>query len=353
MEIWDLLRMVVHNQASDLHLSAGLPPMQRLHGEICRLPFPAMSSDEVAQMLALVMTEAQKAQLAQDLECDFAFDSSELGDFPQVGRFRVNVFHQSRGLGAVFRVIPAKVPNLDELKAPIILKDIANSGHGLVLVTGATGSGKSTTLAAMVDHINRHSAKHIVTLEDPIEFVHASKNALIHQREVGKHTQSFSNALRAALREDPDVILVGEMRDLESIRLALTAAETGHLVLASLHTNSAAKAIDRLVDAFPAGEKEMIRTMLAESLSAVVSQTLCLDSAGQGRVAAYEVMVVTTAIRHLIRENKIAQIYSAIQTGQSVGMQTLDQHLAILRDQNFISVEEARKKAVNKELFHA
>lgn len=343
MEIWDLLRMVVHNQASDLHLSAALPPMQRLHGEMCRLELPATSSDEVMSMLASVMTEGQKAQLEQYLECDVSFD------FPDVSRFRVNAFHQSRGLAAVFRIIPSKVPSLDELKAPVILKDIANSGRGLVLVTGATGSGKSTTLAAMVDYINSHHAKHIVTLEDPIEFVHLSKSSLIHQREVGKHTQSFSNALRAALREDPDVILVGEMRDLDSIRLALTAAETGHLVLASLHTNSAAKTIDRIVDAFPAGEKEMIRAMLAESLKAVVSQTLCRDVLGQSRLAAYEIMVVTTAIRHLIRENKIAQIYSAIQTGQSLGMQTLDQHLSILFNQHLIASEEFRKNGVNKD----
>jgi len=342
MEIWDLLRMVVHNQASDLHLSAELPPMQRVHGEMCHLALPVLSSDEVGRMLASVMSEAQRAQLAQYLECDFSFDFSE------VGRFRVNAFHQNRGLAAVFRVIPSKVPNLDELKAPIIFKDIANSAHGLVLVTGATGSGKSTTLAAMVDYINCSHAKHIVTLEDPIEFVHTSKSSLIHQREVGKHTQSFSNALRAALREDPDVILVGEMRDLDSIRLALTAAETGHLVLASLHTNSAAKTIDRIVDAFPVGEKEMIRTMLAESLKAVVSQTLCRDVAEQGRLAAYEIMVVTTAIRHLIRENKIAQIYSAIQTGQSLGMQTLDQHLSILFNQHLISADELLSQAVNK-----
>lgn len=343
MEIWDLLRMVVHHQASDLHLSAALPPMQRLHGEMCRLDLPATSSDEVMNMLVSVMTEGQKAQLEQYLECDFSFD------FPDLGRFRVNAFQQSRGLAAVFRAIPSKVPNLDELKAPIILKDIANSGRGLVLVTGATGSGKSTTLAAMVDYINSHHAKHVVTLEDPIEFVHTSKKSLIHQREIGKHTQSFSNALRAVLREDPDVILVGEMRDLDSIRLALTAAETGHLVLASLHTSSAGKTIDRIVDAFPAGEKEMIRAMLAESLKAVVSQTLCRNVAGDGRVAAYEVMIVTTAIRHLIRENKIAQIYSVIQTGQSLGMQTLDQHLSILSGQGLISENELKNKAIDQQ----
>ena len=345
MEIWALLQTVMNNQASDLHLSSGLPAMQRLHGEIHPLAETAFSAADVRRILREVMTQSQQEELEQNLECDFSLD------FSGVGRFRVNAFHQARGLSAVFRVIPAITPKLDDLRAPIILKDIADSPHGLVLVTGATGSGKSTTLTAMLDYINQQRAAHIITLEDPIEFVHSPKKSLIQQREIGAHTQSFSQALRSALREDPDVILVGEMRDLESIRLALTAAETGHLVLASLHTNSAAKTIDRIVDAFPAGEKEMIRTMLAESLKAVVSQTLCQNLAGQGRLAAYEVMVVTTAIRHLIRENKIAQIYSAIQTGQSLGMQTLDQHLAILRDQNLISLKEARQKAVSKDLF--
>jgi twitching motility protein PilT len=275
--------------------------------------------------------------------CYFSFE------IPDLARFRVNAFNQQRGAGAVFRTIPSKVLTLDELNAPKVFKDIADTPRGIVLVTGPTGSGKSTTLAAMIDYINETQMSHVLTVEDPIEFVHTSKKSLINQREVGPHTQSFENALRSALREDPDVILVGEMRDLETIRLALTAAETGHLVFGTLHTSSAAKTIDRVVDVFPAAEKEMVRSMLSESLRAVISQTLCKTKDEQGRVAAHEIMMGTPAIRNLIRENKIAQMYSAIQTGQSMGMQTLDQNLQDLVKRNVISAAEARTKAANRD----
>jgi twitching motility protein PilT len=284
-----------------------------------------------------IMSLAQQTQLRQTHECDFSFD------VPALSRFRVNVFEQARGVSAVFRVIPHIVPSLDSLHAPVAFADLLHRTRGLVLVTGATGSGKSTTLAAMVHALNQTQAKHIITLEDPIEFVHTPHQCLIQQREVGAHTLSFSNALRAALREDPDVILVGELRDLETIRLAITAAETGHLVLGTLHTSSAAKTINRIVDVFPAEEKDMVRSMLSESLNAVISQVLCKRKDGAGRVAAYEVMVGTPAVRNLIREGKVAQLYSAIQTGRAVGMQTLDQSLAALVQQDLIEAQANRK----------
>jgi twitching motility protein PilT len=302
-----------------------------------------MEHAEVHRMLYDIMNDSQRKVYEETLECDFSFE------IPDLARFRVNAFNQQRGAGAVFRTIPSKVLTLDELNAPKVFKDIADTPRGIVLVTGPTGSGKSTTLAAMIDYINETQMSHVLTVEDPIEFVHTSKKSLINQREVGPHTQSFENALRSALREDPDVILVGEMRDLETIRLALTAAETGHLVFGTLHTSSAAKTIDRVVDVFPAAEKEMVRSMLSESLRAVISQTLCKTKDEQGRVAAHEIMMGTPAIRNLIRENKIAQMYSAIQTGQSMGMQTLDQNLQDLVKRNVISAAEARSKAANRD----
>ena len=343
MDISDLLAFSVKNKASDLHLSAGLPPMIRVHGDVRKINLPAMEHAEVHRMLYDIMNDSQRKHYEETLECDFSFE------IPNLARFRVNAFNQQRGAGAVFRTIPTNVLTLEQLNAPRVFKDIADTPRGIVLVTGPTGSGKSTTLAAMVDYINESQMSHILTVEDPIEFVHRSKKSLINQREVGPHTQSFENALRSALREDPDVILVGEMRDLETIRLALTAAETGHLVFGTLHTSSAAKTIDRGVDVFPAAEKEMVRSMLSESLRAVISQTLCKTKDEQGRVAAHEIMIGTPAIRNLIRENKIAQMYSAIQTGQSVGMQTLDQNLQELVKRNVISAAEARSKAVNRD----
>ncbi len=345
MNISDLLVFSVKNKASDLHLSAGLPPMIRVHGDIRKINVPVMEHSEVHDMVYDIMNDGQRKVYEETLECDFAFE------IPNLARFRVNAFNQNRGSGAVFRTIPTKILSLEQLACPPIFKDIADTPRGIVLVTGPTGSGKSTTLAAMVDYVNENEFGHILTVEDPIEFVHQSKKCLINQREVGPHTLSFANALRAALREDPDVILVGEMRDLETIRLALTAAETGHLVFGTLHTSSAAKTVDRIVDVFPAAEKEMVRSMLSESLRAVISQTLCKTKDGEGRVAAHEIMIGTPAIRNLIRENKIAQMYSSIQTGQNVGMQTLDQCLQDLLKRNAISVSEARGKAANKDAF--
>lgn len=343
MDISDLLTFSVKNNASDLHLSAGLPPMIRVHGDIRKINVPIMENTEVHDMVYDIMNDGQRKRYEEFLECDFSFE------IPNLARFRVNAFNQGRGAGAVFRTIPSKILTLEELKCPAVFKEIIDVPRGIVLVTGPTGSGKSTTLAAMVDHVNENKKDHILTIEDPIEFVHESKKSLINQREVGQHTLSFQNALRAALREDPDVILVGELRDLETIRLALTAAETGHLVFGTLHTSSAAKTIDRVVDVFPAAEKEMVRSMLSESLRAVISQTLCKTRDEQGRVAAHEIMIGTPAIRNLIRENKVAQMYSSIQTGQNIGMQTLDQSLQDLVRRNIITAAEARSKAANKE----
>lgn len=345
MDISDLLAFSVKNNASDLHLSAGLPPMIRVHGDVRKINVPAMEHSEVHAMVYDIMNDGQRKVYEEVLECDFSFE------IPNLARFRVNAFNHNRGAGAVFRTIPSKILTLEQLNCPPIFKEIAQNPRGICLVTGPTGSGKSTTLAAMIDFINDNEFGHILTVEDPIEFVHQSKKCLINQREVGPHTLSFANALRSALREDPDVILVGEMRDLETIRLALTAAETGHLVFGTLHTSSAAKTIDRIVDVFPAAEKEMVRSMLSESLRAVISQTLCKTKDEKGRVAAHEIMIGTPAIRNLIRENKIAQMYSAIQTGQNVGMQTLDQNLKELVQRNIISVAEAKSKAANKESF--
>jgi twitching motility protein PilT len=345
MDISELLAFVVKNKASDLHLSSGLPPMIRVHGDIRRINLPAMEHKDVHAMVYDIMSDGQRKFYEENLECDFSFA------IPNLARFRVNAFVQHRGAGAVFRTIPSKVLSLEDLKAPKIFQDISDQPRGLVLVTGPTGSGKSTTLAAMINYINENDYGHILTVEDPIEFVHESKKSLINQREVGPHTLSFANALRSALREDPDVILVGEMRDLETIRLAMTAAETGHLVFGTLHTSSAAKTVDRIIDVFPAEEKEMVRAMLSESLRAVISQTLLKTKDGTGRTAAHEIMIGTPAIRNLIRENKIAQMYSAIQTGQSFGMQTLDQNLQELVRRNLVAAAEARSRAVNKDLF--
>jgi len=343
VDISDLLAFSVKNKASDLHLSAGLPPMIRVHGDIRKINVPALDHTQVHGMVYDIMNDGQRKVYEETLECDFSFE------IPNLARFRVNAFNHNRGSGAVFRTIPSKILTLEQLNCPAIFKEIANTPRGIVLVTGPTGSGKSTTLAAMVDYINENEMGHILTVEDPIEFVHTSKKCLINQREVGPHTLSFNNALRSALREDPDVILVGEMRDLETIRLALSAAETGHLVFGTLHTSSAAKTVDRIVDVFPAAEKEMVRSMLSESLRSVISQTLCKTKDEQGRVAAHEIMIGTPAIRNLIRENKVAQMYSSIQTGQNVGMQTLDQNLQDLVRRNVISATEARSKAANKE----
>ncbi|MEO7728215.1 MAG: type IV pilus twitching motility protein PilT [Burkholderiales bacterium] len=345
MDISELLAFVVKNKASDLHLSSGLPPMIRVHGDIRRINLPSMEHKDVHGMMYDIMNDGQRKFYEENLECDFSFA------IPNLARFRVNAFVQQRGAAAVMRTIPSKILSLEDLKAPKIFGDIADQPRGMVLVTGPTGSGKSTTLAAMVNHKNETELGHILTVEDPIEFVHESKKCLINQREVGPHTLSFANALRSALREDPDVILVGEMRDLETIRLAMTAAETGHLVFGTLHTSSAAKTIDRIIDVFPAEEKEMIRAMLSESLKAVISQSLLKTKDGSGRAAAHEIMIGTPAIRNLIREAKVAQMYSAIQTGQQYGMQTLDQNLLELVKRNVVSMDEARTKAANKDNF--
>jgi twitching motility protein PilT len=345
MDITELLAFSVKNKASDLHLSAGLPPMIRVHGDIRRINLPALEHKDVHALVYDIMNDGQRKAYEENKEIDFSFE------VPGLARFRVNAFVHNRGAGAVMRTIPSKILSLEELKAPKIFEAVSEYPRGMVLVTGPTGSGKSTTLAGMVNHRNENELGHILTVEDPIEFVHESKKCLINQREVGPHTLSFQNALRSALREDPDVILVGEMRDLETIRLAMTAAETGHLVFGTLHTSSAAKTIDRIIDVFPADEKEMVRAMLSESLRAVISQALLKTKDGAGRVAAHEIMICTPAIRNLIREAKVPQMYSAIQTGQSMGMQTLDQCLATLIKENKITPAEARTKAANKDSF--
>ncbi len=344
MDITELLAFTVKHNASDLHLSAGLPPMIRVDGDIRRINVPALDHKMVHALVYDIMNDKQRRDYEEFLEVDFSFE------IPGLARFRVNAFNQDRGAAAVFRTIPSKVLTLEDLNAPPVFRTICENPRGLILVTGPTGSGKSTTLAAMIDHINENLYGHILTIEDPIEFVHQSKKCLINQREVHRDTLGFAEALRSALREDPDIILVGELRDLETIRLALTAAETGHLVFGTLHTSSAAKTIDRIVDVFPAGEKSMVRSMLSESLRAVIAQTL-LKKTGGGRIAAWEIMIGTPAIRNLIREDKVAQMYSAIQTGQAVGMQTLDQHLQELLQRGLISRQDARARAQNKEAF--
>ncbi len=344
MDIAELLAFSVKNNASDLHISAGLPPMIRVDGDIRRVNVPALDHKTVHSLIYDIMNDKQRKDFEEFLETDFSFE------IPNLARFRVNAFNHNRGAGGVFRTIPSTILTLEELGCPASFKEIADQPRGIVLVTGPTGSGKSTTLAAMMDHVNNERFEHILTIEDPIEFVHESKKCLVNQREVHRDTHGFNEALRSALREDPDIILVGELRDLETIRLALTAAETGHLVFGTLHTSSAAKTIDRIIDVFPAAEKTMVRSMLSESLRAVISQTL-LKKTGGGRIAAHEIMIGTPAIRNLIREDKVAQMYSAIQTGQAVGMQTLDQNLQDLVARNLISRIDARSKAMNKEMF--
>ncbi|MCL6039912.1 type IV pilus twitching motility protein PilT [Neisseria meningitidis] len=343
MQITDLLAFGAKNKASDLHLSSGISPMIRVHGDMRRINLPEMSAEEVGNMVTSVMNDHQRKIYQQNLEVDFSFE------LPNVARFRVNAFNIGRGPAAVFRTIPSTVLSLEELKAPSIFQKIAESPRGMVLVTGPTGSGKSTTLAAMINYINETQPAHILTIEDPIEFVHQSKKSLINQRELHQHTLSFANALRSALREDPDVILVGEMRDPETIGLALTAAETGHLVFGTLHTTGAAKTVDRIVDVFPAGEKEMVRSMLSESLTAVISQNLLKTHDGNGRVASHEILIANPAVRNLIRENKITQINSVLQTGQASGMQTMEQSLQSLVRQGLIAPEVARRRAQNSE----
>ncbi|HID7655864.1 TPA: type IV pilus twitching motility protein PilT [Neisseria meningitidis] len=343
MQITDLLAFGAKNKASDFHLSSGISPMIRVHGDMRRINLPEMSAEEVGNMVTSVMNDHQRKIYQQNLEVDFSFE------LPNVARFRVNAFNIGRGPAAVFRTIPSTVLSLEELKAPSIFQKIAESPRGMVLVTGPTGSGKSTTLAAMINYINETQPAHILTIEDPIEFVHQSKKSLINQRELHQHTLSFANALRSALREDPDVILVGEMRDPETIGLALTAAETGHLVFGTLHTTGAAKTVDRIVDVFPAGEKEMVRSMLSESLTAVISQNLLKTHDGNGRVASHEILIANPAVRNLIRENKITQINSVLQTGQASGMQTMDQSLQSLVRQGLIAPEVARRRAQNSE----
>jgi twitching motility protein PilT len=343
MDITELLAFSTKQKASDLHISAGLPPMIRIDGDIRRINLPSMDHEQVHHLIYDIMNDQQRKDYERQFETDFSFE------IPGVARFRVNAFNHNRGAGAVFRTIPSKVLSMEELGMGQVFRDISSVPRGLVLVTGPTGSGKSTTLAAMIDYVNQQRYDHILTIEDPIEFVHESKKCLVNQREVHRDTHGFTEALRSALREDPDIILVGEMRDLETIRLALTAAETGHLVMGTLHTTSAAKTIDRIVDVFPADEKSMVRSMLAGSLEAVISQTL-LKRKGGGRVAAHEIMRGTSAIRNLIREDKVAQMYSSIQTGSNVGMQTLDQALLDLVTQGIVDRNEAKKKALNPEI---
>lgn len=347
MDVSELLAFTVKNKASDLHLSSGEPPMIRIHGDMTRIKMPPLEAREVQAMVYDIMNDGQRKHFEEFLELDFSFS---LGD---IARFRVNVFKQNRGLSAVFRVIPNEVLTMETLNCPAIFKEIAMTPRGICLVTGPTGSGKSTTLAAMIDYINENTKGHVLTIEDPIEFVHKSKNCLVSQRELGPHTHSFANSLKAALREDPDVVLVGEMRDLETISLALTAAETGHMVFGTLHTSSAPKTIDRIIDVFPAAEKDMVRAMLSESLRAVISQTLIKTSDGQGRLAAHEIMIGNPAIRNLIRENKIPQMVSVMQTSAREGMQTLDSNLQELVKARKITQQAAMEKAQNKKLFGA
>ncbi|MDX1304139.1 type IV pilus twitching motility protein PilT [Photobacterium sp.] len=336
MDITELLDFSVKHNASDLHLSAGVPPMIRVDGDVRKLSLPSLEHSDVHRLMFDIMNDAQRREYEEKLEVDFSFE------LPNVGRFRVNAFHQSRGSAAVFRTIPVEIPTLESLNVPEVFYKIAQCQRGLVLVTGATGSGKSTTIASLVDYINENYNRHILTIEDPVEFVHRSKRSLINQREVHRDTHSFHNALRSSLREDPDVIVVGELRDKETISLALTAAETGHLVLGTLHTSSAAKTVDRIIDVFPGNDKAMVRSMLSESLRTVVSQHL-LKCVSGGRVAAHEIMMASPAIRNLIREDKVAQMYSMIQTGSALGMQTIEQSIKMLVAQGMVEAEEGRR----------
>lgn len=337
MDLTELLAFAMQNNASDLHLSSGNQPIIRVYGQLRRVKSDPLRTDDIRGMLYSVMTEDQRSEYEKNLETDFAIS------FGEKARFRVNAFTSRNGACAVFRTIPSTVPTMDELELPPIMKRFAELEKGIVLVTGPTGSGKSTTLASMIDHINMTEALHIITIEDPVEFFHTSKKALVNHRELHADTRSFSAALRSALREDPDVILVGEMRDYETISLALTAAETGHLVFATLHSSSAAKTVDRIIDVFPTGDKEMVRAMLANSLQGVVAQTLLRKADGSGRVGAFEILVGTNAIRNLIRENQVAQIYSMMQTGSRYGMCTMEDSVRALLDSGVIDREEARR----------
>ena len=338
MDIAELLGFSVKQGASDLHVTAGMPPLVRVNGDIRRIDVPELDHQDVHTLLCGIMNDRQRKDYEEFLETDFSFE------VPDLARFRVNAFMQNRGAAAVFRTIPSKVLSMEQLGMGDVFRRISDVSRGLICVTGPTGSGKSTTLAAMVDYINDSRHEHILTIEDPIEFVHQSRKCLVNQREVHRDTHGFNEALRSALREDPDIIMVGELRDLETIRLALTAAETGHLVFSTLHTSSAARTVNRIIDVFPAAEKHMVRSMLSESLQAVISQTL-LKKPGGGRVAAHEIMTGTPAIRNLIREDKVAQMYSAIQTGAAAGMQTLDQCLKDLVAKGMVSREDAGVKA--------
>lgn len=344
MDITQLLQFAYQQDASDLHISSGEPPMIRVHGDMKKIKVPPLTLEQTQAMIYDIMNDVQRKVFEEFSDIDF---SMQLGE---IARFRVNVMRQNRGMAAVFRKIPTKILSLEELNMPPILAEISRKEKGLVLVTGPTGSGKSTTLAGMIDLINDELEGHILTIEDPIEFVHRSKKCLVNQREVGPHTQSFSNALRAALREDPDIILVGEMRDLETIQLALTAAETGHLVFGTLHTSSAPKTVDRVIDVFPPNQQAQVRAMFAESIQAIITQTLC-KKVGGGRAAALEILMGTTAVRNLIREGKIHQIPSAMQTSQGVGMQTMEMHLRELVDRNLITRETAIEKTGNADMF--
>jgi len=345
VDIAELLNFTKEQGASDLHLSAGIPPIIRLHGSLRRLKMNPLSAEELHKLLYTILSEEQRKRYEKELELDFSYS---VNGGP---RFRINIFRQGRGEGAAFRIIPSECPTLGQLNMPPILTELALKEKGLILITGPTGSGKSTTMAAMVNHVNENKNVHVITIEDPIEFVHAPKNCLIHQRELGEHTHSFGAALKSALREDPDVILVGEMRDLETTSLAITAAETGHLVMATLHTNSASKTIDRTIDIFPAESRDQVRTMLSESILCVVAQALVPRKDGKGRVAVLEILVANTAIRNLIREGKTFQIPSMIQTGQQYGMQSLDAHLRELVNKGVITKEEAIKKALDPKIF--
>lgn len=344
MNITDILAFGVKNGVSDFHISAGVPPMLRVSGDMTPLDIPALDHSQVRDMIYDVMNDKQRKEYEKYLECDFSFE------VPGLARFRVNAYMHNRGAGAVIRTIPSKILSLDQLKAPPLFKKIAMTHKGIVTVTGGTGSGKSTTLAGMMDYRNRTEYGHILTIEDPIEFVHITNRCLITQREVKRDTLTFDNALKSALRQDPNVILVGEMRDLDTIRLALSASETGHVVFGTLHTNNAAKTIDRIVEVFPTAEKPTVRTMLSESVQAVISQ--CLPKkVGGGRVACHEVLIGVPAIRNLIRENKVAQMYSMMQTGQKFGMQTMDQALEGYLEKGLITRETAREHATNKDKF--
>jgi twitching motility protein PilT len=338
VDLTQLLAFTMQNKASDLHLSPNNPPVIRVHGSLRRIKTDSLlSSDDIRSMLYSVMTEQQRADYEKDMELDLAIS------FGEKARFRVNAFTTRNGSAAVFRAIPSDIPSMADLDLPPIMKRFAELERGIILVTGATGSGKSTTLASLINHINTVMDKHIITIEDPVEFFHNSKKSLINHREIGRDTHSFARALKSSLREDPDVILVGEMRDYETISLALTAAETGHLVLATLHASTAAKAVDRILDVFPTGDKPMARTMLAGSLQGVVAQTLLQRTGGQGRVGAFEVLVGTNAVRNLIRENQVPQIYSMIQTGSRYGMVTMQDYVKSLLDQGVIDADTARE----------